>query len=194
MRPFLPGVVSLRGTKWLYQAAEVAATYDPGMMRFVARDPAWEGELRMELVPLAPGNGYAIRVTTTKPVEFAFAFGGFLCMPDKDVYQGNTEFSKGIVAELYGNATVSFIDEKVAVAMLHEIVGTHGKPISKGLNVALLTDRRDARIAARGPGGNLVGRSARTAPRQGAGPGASDRAEDRRSDESARRGPRGGQD
>ena len=33
----LPGIILPHGGKWLYQAKDVKATYDPGMMRFSAR-------------------------------------------------------------------------------------------------------------------------------------------------------------
>ena len=139
---FFPGIVSPRGTKWLYEAADVTATYDPGMMRFAVRDPAWEGELQMELVPLAPGDGYAIRVTTSRPVELAFAFGGFSCLPEKDAYQGTATLPGGIMADLYRNSNYASLGVDAAVATLQNIIDTQGKRLSEGLKVALLTDRK----------------------------------------------------
>ena len=139
---FLPGVVSPRGAKWLYQAEEVTATYDPGMMRLAVKDPAFDGQLRLEVVPLAPGDGYVVRVTSTAAVELAFAFGGFLCLPDKDAYQGNREFPGGMVAELYGDSDYSTPGEGVSLATLRSILDTGGKPLGEGLKVALLADRK----------------------------------------------------
>ena len=65
------------------------------MMRFTVRDPAWDGELRMELVPLAPGDGYAIRVTAAQPSSLRSCSAAFRCLADKDDYQGNAESPRG---------------------------------------------------------------------------------------------------
>jgi len=138
----LPGVVSSRGAKWLYQAADVTATYDPGLLRFAVRDSAWDGELRMELVPLAPHDGYAVRFTAERPVELALAFGGFLPVPDKDVYQGSLEFPGGIVAEMSRKCDYASSRDDVAVASLAHVADSTGKLLRDGLKVALLADRK----------------------------------------------------
>lgn len=100
---FLPGVITQRGVKWLYQADQITATYDPGMMRFSVKDPVLDGDLRMEVVPFVPGDGYVVRVSSGSAVEFVFAFGGFWCLGenDKDSHQGNSNAPGGIIAEHY---------------------------------------------------------------------------------------------
>ena len=160
---FLPGVVSTRGTRWLYQAEDITATYDPGMLRFAVKDPAWNGTVTMELVPLAPGDGYAVRVTAAASVELAFAFGGFLCLSDKDAYQGTGEPPGGlppgcpldltgvdtrscwqppggIVEEHYAVADYTATPEGVSVATLRDVRGKQGESLGRSLRVALLTD------------------------------------------------------
>lgn len=136
---FLPGFVSPRGTKWLYQAQQVTATYDPGMMRFSVKDPAMDGEIRMEVVPLAPADGYAVRIVPTAAVELVFTLGGFLCLPDKDAYQGNQNIPGGIAAEHYRNGQFSTSADGASIATLRKIIDTKGNPLSTALNVMLTT-------------------------------------------------------
>jgi len=137
----LPGVISPQGGKWLYRADDVTATYDPGMMRFVVRDPAMKGELQIELVPLAPGDGYAMRIVSTQPVELAFAFGGFLCLPAKEPYEGVNEFPGGIVAEACRDQQFAVLNAKTAIATLKNVVGSKQESLVQTLDVVLLTDR-----------------------------------------------------
>ncbi|MCY2932124.1 MAG: hypothetical protein NTV86_22045 [Planctomycetota bacterium] len=138
---FLPGVLSPRGPKWLYQAADVRATYDPGMLRFVCTDPGWDGEVRMDLVPLAVGDGYAVRLAATAPAEIAFAFGGFLCLADKDGYQGTGGPPGGLVADLYAGAEYEAPEAGLAATALPNVTATNGQPLEAPLRVVLLSDR-----------------------------------------------------
>ena len=48
----------------------------------------------------------------------------------------------GVAADLYRNSKYASLGEDVAVAAFQNIVDTQGKPLSEGLKVALLTDRK----------------------------------------------------
>jgi len=160
---FLPGVVSTRGTRWLCQAEDITATYDPGMLRFSVKDPAWDGTLTMELLPLVSDDGYAVRVTAVARLELAFAFGGFMGLSDKDAYQGTGEppgglppgrpldltgvdtrscFQRpgGIVAEHYSDADYTASPDGASFTTLRDIRGKQGESLGRSLRVALLTD------------------------------------------------------
>lgn len=139
---FLPGVVTDRGAKWLYEAEETIATYDPGMMRFTVKDPAFDGEMRLEVVPLVDSDGYAVRVTCSAPLQFAFTFGGFWSMPDKDNHQGNSDLSGWLIAEHYEGMEYAEQTDAVACCVLPNITGRDGKPLNMALKVYLLTDRK----------------------------------------------------
>ncbi len=136
---FLPGIISKKGTRWLYQAEELTASYDPGMMRFVIKDPTIDGVLQMKLVPLTPGDGYVVRITTTDAVELAVAFGGFL-HDIGDNYQGNSDAPGGIESKLYHNICYSTPMDGVSLASVENIHNANGKALGQGLKSALISD------------------------------------------------------
>ena len=142
----LPGIISANGTKWLYQAESITATYDPGLLRFVCKDSSWDGELQMTLVPLVENNGYIVKISSTAQTEFAFAFGGFQSMDRKavDKYQGNYEMPGGIVADIFSNAKYSAQEDGIVLNTLENLTGTKNEPLNMTLSVAMLCDRKTA--------------------------------------------------
>ena len=99
---------------------------------------------------MAPGDGYAMRIVPTEPIELAFAFGGFLCCRDKDAYQGSEEYPGGIVAAISHDQQFSSPDGKTSIATLANIVGSKHELLGETLDSVLLTDRATRSFASRG--------------------------------------------
>jgi len=66
--------------RWLHEAAEIVARYEPGRMRYRVRDPLLDGRtLELLVAPQAADRAFIVRVHLLgdgRPVEFFFAFGG----------------------------------------------------------------------------------------------------------------------
>ncbi len=137
----LPGIINGDHTRWLCEAAQVQATYDPGMMRFTVQDPACEGEIVVEVVPLAEQDGYMMRLRPTRPVRLAFAFGGFWSMKDKDILQGNSVLPGGILADQCRGSSYQGPQGGITRCSVPTIADQTEKTLDSGLSVYLLSDR-----------------------------------------------------
>lgn len=74
------GFQTAAGTRWLHEAEEIVARYEPGLMRYRVRDPLLGGQT-LELIVAPQATGRAVIARTHwlgdgPAVEFFFAFGG----------------------------------------------------------------------------------------------------------------------
>lgn len=138
----IPGVVTDRGAKWLCEAEETTATYDPGMMRFTVKDAVFDGELRLDVIPLVDSDGYVLRVACSSPVELAFSFGGFWCLleQEKDSHQGIGVMQGGIIAEHYRDSDYADSGDGDVSANLHRMTDREGQVLTGELTAHLLSD------------------------------------------------------
>jgi hypothetical protein len=62
---------------WLHDAKSITARYRPGSMLYEIRDPLLgDAAISLTAIPLAPREGFAIRIESTRPVTLFWAFGG----------------------------------------------------------------------------------------------------------------------